>query len=57
MPRYKIHFTSNVWETIEVDAKNIKEAEEKFDKGQIDLSDAEEMGKENLQVDMVEEIK
>lgn len=57
MPKYKIHFTSNVWETIEVDAKNIKEAEEKFDKGQIDLSDAEEMGKENLQVDMVEEIK
>ena len=57
MTKYKIHFISNVWETVEVEAKSIKDAEDKFDKGEIDLSDAEEMGKENLQVDMIEEIK
>ena len=54
---YKIHFTSDVYETVEVDAESPKQAEEKFHKGEIDLSEAEEQGKENLKVDSVEEIK
>ena len=54
---YKIHFTSDVYETVEVEAGSSKQAEEKFHKGEIDLSEAEEQGKENLKVDSVEEIK
>ena len=54
---YKIHFTSDVYETVEVEAESPKQAEEKFHKGEIDLSEAEEQGKENLKVDSVEEVK
>jgi hypothetical protein len=54
---YKIHFTSDVYETVEVDAESPKQAEEKFHKGEIDLSEAEEQSKENLKVDTVEEVK
>ena len=54
---YKIHFTSDVYETVEVEAANSKQAEEKFHKGEIDLSEAEEQGKENLKGDSVDEIK
>ena len=57
MKTYKIHFTSDVYETVEVEAKNTNDAKEKFHKGEIDLSEAEEMGKENLKVDVVEEVK
>jgi len=54
---YKIHFTSDVYETVEVEAASSKQAEEKFHKGEIDLSEAEEQGKENLKIDNVEEVK
>ena len=54
---YKIHFTSDVYETVEVEAETKEQAEEKFHKGEIDFSEAEEMGKENLKVDSVEEVK
>jgi len=54
---YKIHFTSDVYETVEVEAESPKQAEEKFHKGEIDFSEAEEQGKENLKVDNVEEVK
>ena len=57
MPKYKIHFTSDVYETVEVDAKNTNEAKEKFHKGEINFSDAEEIGKENLKVDVVEKVE
>ena len=57
MKNFIIHFTSDVYETVEVEAKSPKQAEEKFHKGEIDLSEAEEQGKENLKVDSVEEIK
>jgi hypothetical protein len=57
MKTYKIHFLSDVYETVEVEADNTKQAEEKFHKGEIDLSEAEEQAKENLKVDNVEEIK
>ena len=54
---YKIHFTSDVYETVEVEAESPKQAEEKFHKGEIDFSEAEEHYKENLKVDSVEEVK
>ena len=57
MKNYKIHFTSDVYETVEVEAESPKQAEEKFHKGEIDLSEAEEQGKENLKIDSVDEIK
>ena len=57
MPKYKVHFVSDVYETIEVEANSPKEAEYKFLKGDVDLADAKEEVKENLKVDTVEEIK
>jgi len=57
MKTYKIHFTSDVWESIEVEASSEKEARDKFDKGELDLSDAKEEGKENLEVTEIKEIK
>ena len=57
MKTYKIYFTSNVSESIEVEASSEKEAEDKFDSGEFDLSDAKEEGRENLEVDLIEEIK
>jgi hypothetical protein len=53
---FKISFTSDVWETIEVEANSKEEAQDKFDKGEYDLSNSIEMGKENLKVDLIEEI-
>ena len=57
MKRYKLHFLSDLWEAIEVEGKNTNDVKERFYKGEIDLSDAEEMGKENVRVDVIEEIK
>ena len=57
MKKYKVHFVSDVYETIEVEANSPKEAEDKFDAGEFDLSDAKEEGRENLEVDLIEEIK
>ena len=53
---FKISFTSDVSETIEVEANSKKEAQDKFDKGEYDLSDSIEVGKENKEVDLIEEI-
>ena len=57
MATYKIHFTSDVWESIDIEAKNTNEAKEKFHKDEWDQVDTEEHGKENLKVDTVEKIK
>ena len=56
MKTYKIYFTSDVSESIEVEASSEKEARDKFDTGELDLSDAKEEGKENLQIDVVKEL-
>ena len=56
MKKYKVHFTSDVDETVEVEAKSPKEAEDKFLKGEVDLAEANEEAKENLKVYLVEEI-
>ena len=42
MKTYKIGFSSDVYETVEVEAKNTNDAKEKFHKGEIDFSEAEE---------------
>ena len=57
MKTYKIGFSSDVYETVEVEAKNTNDAKEKFHEGEIDFSEAEEHYKENLKVDLVEEVK
>ena len=57
MKNFIIHFTSDVYETVEVEAENTNDAKEKFHKGEIDFSEAEEHFKENLKVDSVEEVK
>ena len=56
MKTYKVHFLSDLHESVEVEAESKKEAEEKFDNGEIDLSDADELNKENVRVDLVEEV-
>jgi len=57
MATYKIHFTSDVWESIDIEAKNTNEAKEKFHKGEWDQEGTDEHGKENLKIDTVEKIK
>ena len=56
MTTYKIHYSSEIWETVEVEAESKEKAEEMFHNGEINLSDAEEQGKENLTIDKIEEI-
>ena len=55
MKTYKIYFTSDILESIEVEASSKEEAMDKF--GELDLSDAKEEAKENLKVDVIKEIK
>ncbi len=57
MKTYKIYFTSDILESIEVEASSEKEAEDMFETGVLDLSDAKEEAQENLKLDTVKEIK
>jgi len=57
MKTYKIYFTSDILESIEVEAVDEIEAENKFNTGELDLSDAKEEAKENLKVNEIREIK
>jgi len=57
MKTYKIYFTSDILESIEVKAVDEIEAENKFNTGELDLSDAKEEAKENLKVNEIREIK
>ena len=56
MKTYKIYFTSDILESVEVEASSEKEARDKFDTGELDLSDAKEEGRENLEVDVIKEL-
>lgn len=56
MKKYKIHFHSDVHESIEVEANSQIDAQKKFDMGEVDFSEAVEEGKENLKVEVIEEI-
>jgi len=57
MKTYKIYFTSDILESIEVEASSEKEAKDMFETGVLDLSDAKEEAQENLKLDTVKEIK
>jgi hypothetical protein len=55
MKTYKIYFTSDILESVEVEASSEKEAMDKF--GELDLSNAKEEAKENLEVNVIKKIK
>ncbi|NNF86283.1 MAG: hypothetical protein HKM26_06990 [Winogradskyella sp.] len=62
MPRYKIHYTADIWETVIVEAENKKKAQLLFETHDDDYFEAREdepdqMGMENIKVDIVEELK
>ena len=62
MPRYKVHYTADVWEYVVIEADSAKKAQELFETQGEDYEEAvedvpEQMGMENVKVDMVEEIK
>jgi len=54
--KYKVHFHSDVHESIEIDADSKLQAQRKFDMGEIDFSEATEEAKENLKVEVIEEV-
>ena len=54
--RYKVHYTADIWEVVEIEADSKKEAEDKFLEGKYEET-GEEMGRENLKVDLIEEVK
>ena len=56
MKKYKIHYHSDIYETLEVEAESKLDAQKKFDMGEVDFSEANEEGKENLEVEKIEEI-
>ena len=56
--RYKVHYTADVWEYRTIEANSSKEAKDKFEKGEWgDDSEREEMGMENVELDLIEEVK
>ena len=60
MPRYKVHYTADVWEYVIIEADSPKKAQELFETQGEGYADAvedvpEQMGMENVKVDMVEE--
>ena len=57
MKTFKVHFTSDVWESIEIEAETKEQAEKLFHQGEWGDEAPEEHGKENLKVDTVDEVK
>jgi|TARA_R100000084_G_C4558584_1_gene103470 hypothetical protein len=62
MPRYKVHYTADVWEYVVIEADSAKKAQELFETQGEGYDEAvedvpEQMGMENVKVDVVEEIK
>ena len=57
--QYKVHYTADVWMCIEIEADSAEKAKEIFETQSEgwDENDAEEMGMENVKVDLVEEAK
>ena len=58
MKKYEISYTSDVWETVIIEASSKEEAEKLFNQGEHyeQGHDPEERGKENLKIDSVEEV-
>ena len=62
MPRFKIHYTADIWESVIVEAENKKKAQELFETHDDEYFETREdepdqMGMENIKVDIVEELK
>jgi len=62
MPRFKVHYTADVWETVIVEADTKEHAQKLFethDDKYFELVEdiPDQMGMENIKVDMVEELK
>jgi len=62
MPRFKVHYTADVWEHVIVEASSKEEAKKLFEEHDDKYfealeGDAEQNGMENIKVDLVEEIK
>jgi hypothetical protein len=62
MPRYKVHYTADIWEYVVIEADSAKKAQELFETQGEGYEEAvedvpEQMGMENVKVDVVEEIK
>mgnify|MGYP000521357773 FL=1 len=57
--QYKVHYTADVWMCREIEANSAEKAKEIFETQSEgwDENDAEEMGMENVKVDLVEEVK
>ena len=59
--RYKVHYTADVWETVIVEADSKKHAQELFETHDDKYFEAvedvpEQMGMENIKVDLIEEV-
>jgi hypothetical protein len=59
--RYKVHYTADVWEYVIIEADSKEKAQELFETQGEGYEDAvedvpEQMGMENVKVDLVEEI-
>ncbi len=57
MKTFKVNFTSDVWESIKIEAETKEQAEKLFHQGEWGDEAPEEHGKENLKVDTVDEVK
>jgi len=62
MPRFKVHYTADIWETVIVEANTKDQAQKLFETHDDKYFEAREdepdqMGMENIKVDMVEELK
>ena len=57
MKTYKIHYTADVWVSVEIEAKSKKEAEELFSSGEHYEQGYHpvEEGMENVKIDMIED--
>jgi uncharacterized protein YjdB len=58
MKKYEISYTSDIWETVIIEANSKKEAEDLFNQGEHyeQGHDPIEQGKENLKIESVEEV-
>ena len=60
--RYKVHYTADVWENVIVEADSKKHCQELFETHDAKYFEAvedvpEQMGMENIKVDLIEEVK
>ena len=59
---YKVNYTADIWEVVEIEANSKKHAQELFETHDDKYFEAvedvpEQMGMENIKVDLIEEVK